>query len=94
MTTFFRVFYERSPISATPIAVIKYLQNFSFFSIVQLATRVAFHDHLLPVCLPPTDMKELVAGTNCTVIGWGKKEDKNCEFVWKKKVFSAFSLCV
>jgi hypothetical protein len=25
-------------------------------------------------------MKELVAGTNCTVIGWGKKEDKNCEF--------------
>lgn len=45
----------------------------------QLATRVAFHDHLLPVCLPPNDMKELVAGTNCTVIGWGKKEDKNCE---------------
>lgn len=46
---------------------------------LQLATRVAFHDHLLPVCLPPPDMKELVAGTNCTVIGWGKKEDKNCE---------------
>lgn len=49
------------------------------FSHLQLATRVAFHDHLLPVCLPPTDMKELAAGTNCTVIGWGKKEDKNCE---------------
>lgn len=30
-------------------------------------------------------MKELVAGTNCTVIGWGKKEDKNCEL--GKKVF-------
>lgn len=61
---------------------------------MQLATRVAFHDHLLPVCLPPTDMKELVAGTNCTVIGWGKKEDKNCEFVWKEKsfldIFSAY----
>lgn len=50
-----------------------------FFFRSQLATRVAFHDHLLPVCLPPSDMKELVAGTNCTVIGWGKKEDKNCE---------------
>lgn len=48
----------------------------------QLATRVAFHDHLLPVCLPSPDMKELPAGTNCTVIGWGKKEDKNCEFAW------------
>lgn len=40
-------------------------------------------------------MKELVAGTNCTVIGWGKKEDKNCEFVWKEKtfldIFSAYS---
>lgn len=47
----------------------------------QLATRVAFHDHLLPVCLPPTDMKELAAGTRCTVIGWGKKEDKNREFI-------------
>lgn len=53
-----------------------------YFSLLhlQLVTRVAFHDHLLPVCLPPSDMKELAAGTNCTVIGWGKKEDKNCEF--------------
>lgn len=24
-------------------------------------------------------MKELPAGTRCTVIGWGKKEDKNRE---------------
>jgi corin len=40
---------------------------------------VAFHEHLLPVCLPPPEMKELEAGTVCTVIGWGKKEDKNSE---------------
>lgn len=56
--------------------------NLFYFAIAflpQLATRVAFHDHLLPVCLPPTDMKELAAGTRCTVIGWGKKEDKNRE---------------
>lgn len=52
---------------------------FVYFAVFQLATRVAFHDHLLPVCLPPPNMKELIAGTNCTVIGWGKKEDKNCE---------------
>lgn len=31
--------------------------------------------------MPPSDMKELAAGTNCTVIGWGKKEDKNCKFL-------------
>lgn len=67
---------------------ILFLWFFSFH--LQLATRVAFHDHLLPVCLPPTDMKELVAGTNCTVIGWGKKEDKNCKCsvdVGEKKMF-------
>ncbi|KAG5677344.1 hypothetical protein PVAND_007109 [Polypedilum vanderplanki] len=34
-------------------------------ALFQLATRVAFHDHLLPVCLPPN------------IIGWGKREDKN-----------------
>lgn len=57
--------------------LIFYFRSPSLF--LQLATRVAFHDHLLPVCLPPTDMKELAAGTRCTVIGWGKKEDKNRE---------------
>lgn len=56
------------------------------FRSLQLATRVAFHDHLLPVCLPPPDMKELIAGTNCTVIGWGKKEDKNCEYLFPVEV--------
>jgi hypothetical protein len=25
-------------------------------------------------------MKELEAGINCVVIGWGKREDKNCEY--------------
>lgn len=57
-----------------------YSTDFFLSLFLQLATRVAFHDHLLPVCLPPADMKELPAGTNCTVIGWGKKEDKNCKF--------------
>lgn len=37
---------------------------------------MAFHDQLLPVCLPPA-LKEIKPGTHCTVIGWGKREDKN-----------------
>lgn len=41
-----------------------------------MATRVAFHEHILPVCLP-TALVELKPGTNCTVIGWGKREDKS-----------------
>lgn len=45
-------------------------------ALFQLATRVAFHEHLLPVCLPPSTMNELEPGLNCTVIGWGKREDK------------------
>lgn len=43
-------------------------------ALFQLASRVTFHEHLLPVCLPPPN-KELLPGTVCTVIGWGKKED-------------------
>lgn len=43
-------------------------------ALFQLSSRVTFHEHLLPVCLPPAN-KELVPGTVCTVIGWGKKED-------------------
>ncbi|KAJ6642683.1 Enteropeptidase, partial [Pseudolycoriella hygida] len=45
-------------------------------ALFQLESRVAFHEHLLPVCLPPDGMKELKPGTSCTVIGWGKKELK------------------
>uniref|UniRef100_A0A1A9ZYU6 Lectizyme n=1 Tax=Glossina pallidipes TaxID=7398 RepID=A0A1A9ZYU6_GLOPL len=30
-------------------------------ALFQLSTRVAFHEHLLPVCLPPTNMKQLKA---------------------------------
>nr|CAD7408789.1 unnamed protein product [Timema poppensis] len=41
-----------------------------------LKSRVTFHEHLLPVCLPAPN-KELQPGTVCTVIGWGKKEDKD-----------------
>ncbi|XP_025832340.1 atrial natriuretic peptide-converting enzyme-like [Agrilus planipennis] len=44
-------------------------------ALFQLASRVTFHEHLLPVCLP-SSTKELRPGTVCTVIGWGKKEDK------------------
>ncbi|XP_018578515.1 atrial natriuretic peptide-converting enzyme-like [Anoplophora glabripennis] len=43
-------------------------------ALFQLSARVTFHEHLLPVCLPPPN-KELKPGTRCTVIGWGKKED-------------------
>ncbi|EDW79846.1 uncharacterized protein Dwil_GK18003 [Drosophila willistoni] len=46
-------------------------------ALFQLATRVAFHEHLLPVCLPPPTIKNLSPGTLCTVIGWGKREDKD-----------------
>lgn len=42
---------------------------------------MAFHEHLLPVCLPPAGMRELKPGTSCTVIGWGKKELKKGEFM-------------
>ncbi|KAH8277575.1 hypothetical protein KR018_001456 [Drosophila ironensis] len=43
----------------------------------QLATRVSFHEHLLPVCLPPPSVRNLHPGTLCTVIGWGKREEKD-----------------
>ena len=46
---------------------------------LQLKSRVTFHEHLLPVCLP-TANHELVPGTVCTVIGWGKREDKDGMF--------------
>lgn len=54
----------------------------------QLSTRVAFHEHLLPVCLPPP-LKEIKPGTHCTVIGWGKKEDKNTQEFGVGSAFSA-----
>lgn len=46
-------------------------------ALFQLATRVAFHEHLLPVCLPPPHIREMTPGTNCTVVGWGKREDSS-----------------
>ncbi|XP_050092170.1 uncharacterized protein LOC126575496 [Anopheles aquasalis] len=46
-------------------------------ALFQLATRVAFHEHLLPVCLPPPHIRELPTGINCTVVGWGKREERN-----------------
>uniref|UniRef100_A0A182Q4B6 Scavenger receptor class A n=1 Tax=Anopheles farauti TaxID=69004 RepID=A0A182Q4B6_9DIPT len=46
-------------------------------ALFQLATRVAFHEHLLPVCLPPQHIRELPTGINCTVVGWGKREERN-----------------
>ncbi|XP_054739708.1 uncharacterized protein LOC129245529 isoform X2 [Anastrepha obliqua] len=45
-------------------------------ALFQLATRVAFHEHLLPVCLPPPGIK-LKPDQMCTVIGWGKRENKD-----------------
>ncbi|EDW02212.1 uncharacterized protein LOC6559850 [Drosophila grimshawi] len=46
-------------------------------ALFQLAQRVAFHEHLLPVCLPPPSIKSLRAEQLCTVIGWGKRENKD-----------------
>ncbi|XP_071441683.1 atrial natriuretic peptide-converting enzyme-like [Hetaerina americana] len=43
-------------------------------ALFQLKSRVTFHEHLLPVCLPSPN-HELVPETMCTVIGWGKRED-------------------
>ncbi|XP_024083627.1 atrial natriuretic peptide-converting enzyme isoform X2 [Cimex lectularius] len=43
-------------------------------ALFQLQQRVTFHEHLLPVCLP-SEGEDLVPGTYCTVIGWGKRED-------------------
>ncbi|XP_063375428.1 atrial natriuretic peptide-converting enzyme [Cydia amplana] len=45
-------------------------------ALFQLAVRVRYHEHLSPVCLPPAD-RLLPPGTYCTVIGWGKRDDKD-----------------
>ncbi|KAJ0182206.1 hypothetical protein K1T71_001575 [Dendrolimus kikuchii] len=45
-------------------------------ALLQLAVRVRYHEQLSPVCLPPAD-RELPADTVCTVIGWGKRDDKD-----------------
>ncbi|KAG8226596.1 hypothetical protein J437_LFUL007288, partial [Ladona fulva] len=45
-------------------------------ALFQLKSRVTFHEHLLPVCLPPSS-HQLVPETLCTVIGWGKREDRD-----------------
>lgn len=50
-------------------------------NILQLSSRVSFHDHLLPVCLPPANF-ELKPNTMCTVIGWGKTEDKHSKLLF------------
>ncbi|XP_055528034.1 uncharacterized protein LOC129720570 isoform X2 [Wyeomyia smithii] len=54
-----------------------YIPHDNDIALFQLATRVAFHEHLLPVCLPPPHIRELPPGTNCTVVGWGKREDSS-----------------
>lgn len=56
-----------------------YVAHDNDIALFQLATRVAFHEHLLPACLPLDMDKELKPGTACHVIGWGRSEDKNCE---------------
>ncbi|GBP82719.1 Transmembrane protease serine 2 [Eumeta japonica] len=45
-------------------------------ALFQLSARVRYHEHLSPVCLPPPQ-RELAPGTPCTVIGWGKRDDKD-----------------
>lgn len=39
-------------------------------------------------------MRELPAAINCTVIGWGKKEDKKCEFVFICCAMQVFLLAI
>lgn len=46
----------------------------------QLEKRVQFHEHLRPVCLP-TANTQLIPGTLCTVIGWGKKNDTDSTYL-------------
>ncbi|XP_046809622.1 uncharacterized protein LOC111675906 [Lucilia cuprina] len=46
-------------------------------ALFKLAVRVVFHEYLSPVCLPPQTMKELKPDMMCTVIGWGKRRDKD-----------------
>ncbi|CAK1602577.1 unnamed protein product [Parnassius mnemosyne] len=45
-------------------------------ALFQLAVRVRYHEQLSPVCLPPAQ-RSLEPGTLCTVIGWGKRDDKD-----------------
>ncbi|KAG8322782.1 hypothetical protein J6590_015773 [Homalodisca vitripennis] len=45
-------------------------------ALFQLSSRVTFHEHLLPVCLPSANYR-LKEKTMCTVIGWGKREDSD-----------------
>ncbi|CAH2050960.1 unnamed protein product, partial [Iphiclides podalirius] len=45
-------------------------------ALFQLAVRVRYHEQLSPVCLPPPK-RTLEPGTLCTVIGWGKRDDKD-----------------
>ncbi|CAG9796269.1 unnamed protein product [Diatraea saccharalis] len=45
-------------------------------ALFQLAVRVRYHEQLAPVCLPPA-RRALAPGTLCTVIGWGKRDDKD-----------------
>ena len=52
--------------------------------LLQLKSRVSFHEHLLPVCLPPPNY-ELAPGTYCTVVGWGKREDRDGEY-WQHRI--------
>jgi len=51
---------------------------------LQLERRVQYHEHLRPVCLP-TVATNLTPGTICTVIGWGKKNDTECEYRQPRK---------
>lgn len=32
-------------------------------------------------------MDEVKPGTMCTVIGWGKREDKNCKYITYKNIY-------
>lgn len=59
--------------------LLSYLGFHCLFCVAQLAVRVRYHEQLSPVCLPPAE-RALAPGTLCTVIGWGKRDDKDSEY--------------
>ncbi|KYN29072.1 Atrial natriuretic peptide-converting enzyme [Trachymyrmex cornetzi] len=52
-------------------------------ALFQLEKRVQYHEHLRPVCLPTADTN-LTPDTNCTVIGWGKKNDTDFQLLSRR----------
>lgn len=64
-----------------PSLISTYQHTINKVLIRQLSVRVRYHEQVSPVCLPPAD-RVLKPGTVCTVIGWGKRDDKERKCVY------------